>query len=43
MPKTSLEVQWIRTRLPMQGTQVQSLVWEDFTYHGATQTLCHTY
>ena len=24
-------VQWLRVNLPMQGTQVQSLVWEDFT------------
>ena len=27
----------------MQGSQVQSLVREDFTYRGATQTLCHNY
>ena len=26
---TSLVVQWLRIHLPMQGTQVQSLVWED--------------
>ena len=25
---TSLVVQWLRIRLPMQGTRVQSLVWE---------------
>ena len=25
---TSLVVQWLRIHLPMQGTQVQSLVWE---------------
>ena len=27
----SLVVQWLRIHLPMQGTQVQSLVWEDPT------------
>ena len=26
---TFLVVQWLRIRLPGQGTQVQSLVWED--------------
>ena len=26
---TSLVIQWLRIHLPMQGTQVQSLVWED--------------
>ena len=30
---TSLVVQWIRIRLPMQGTQVQSLAREDPMYH----------
>ena len=28
---TSLVVQWLRIHLPMQGTWVQSLVWEDPT------------
>ena len=28
---TSLVVQWLRIHLPVQGTQVQSLVWEDPT------------
>ena len=37
--RTSLVVQWIRTRLPMQGIWVQSLVQEDSTCHGATK-LC---
>ena len=27
----SLVVQWLRVCLPMQGTQVQALVWEDPT------------
>ena len=29
----SLVVQWLGVRLPMQGTRVQSLVWEDPTCH----------
>ena len=33
---TSLVVKWLRISLPMQGSQVQSLVWEDFTCRGAT-------
>ena len=36
-------VQWLRIRLPMQGTQVQSLVREDPTCHGATKPGCHNY
>ena len=36
-------VQWIRICLPTQGTQVQSLVWEDPTCHGATKLLHHNY
>ena len=34
---TSLVVQYIRIRLPVTGTQVRSLVWEDSTCHGATK------
>ena len=33
---TSLVVQWTRIHLPMQGTQVQSLVQENSTCHRAT-------
>ena len=33
----------IRIRLPMQGTQVQSLVWEDSTCPRATKPMCHNY
>ena len=33
---TSVVAQWIRIRLPMQGTQTWSLVWEDSTCLGAT-------
>ena len=34
---TSLMVQWMGIHLPIQGTQVQSLVWEDSTCVGATK------
>ena len=40
---TSLVVQWLRIRLPMQGTQVQSLLWEDPTHHETTKPLKHNY
>ena len=30
-------MQWLRIRLPMQGTQVRSLVWEDPTVCGAAK------
>ena len=38
---TSLVVQWLRVHLPMQGTQVRSLVLEDPTCLGATKPVCH--
>ena len=38
---TSLVVQWIRLRLPMQGTQLRSLVQEDPTCHRATKPMNH--
>ena len=34
---TSLAAQWLRIRLPKQGTQVRALVWEDPTCRGATK------
>ena len=34
---TSLVAQWIRICLPMQGTRVRSLVWEDPTCQGTTK------
>ena len=40
---TSLLVQWLRIWLPMQGTWVRSLVWEDPTCHGATKPMCHNH
>ena len=40
---TFLVVQWLRIRLPMQGTWVRALVREDPTCHGATKPLRHNY
>ena len=40
---TSLVAQWLRIRLPMQGTWVQALVWDDPTCRGATKPVCHNY
>ena len=39
--RTSLVVQWECHCLPMQGTQVLSLVWEDSTCHGSGKPMCH--
>ena len=39
----SLVAQWLRICLPMQGTQVRALVWEDPTCHGATRPVSHNY
>ncbi|KAJ8782860.1 hypothetical protein J1605_009468 [Eschrichtius robustus] len=41
--RTSLVAQWLRIRLPMQGTRVRALVWEDPTCRGATKPVCHNY
>ena len=35
--------QWLRIHLPMQGTQVWSLVWEDPTCCRAPKPMCHNY
>ena len=43
LSRTSLVAQWIRIRLPMQGTQVRSLVQEDPTCRGATKPECHNF
>ena len=40
-PNTSAVAQWIGIRLPMQGTRVQSLVWEDPTWYRAIKPMCH--
>ena len=43
MDRTSLVAQWLRIRLPMQGTQVRALVWEDPTGRGAAKPVYHNY
>ena len=40
---TSLVAQWLRIRLPMQGTRVRALVQEDPTCRGATKPVRHNY
>ena len=39
----SLVAQWLRIRLPMQGTRVRALVQEDPTCHGAAKPVRHNY
>ena len=39
----SLVAQWLRIRLPMQGTRVWALVREDPTCHAATKPVSHNY
>ena len=41
--RTSLVADWVRIHLLMQGTGVQSLVWEDFACRGATKPLGSNY
>ena len=41
--RASLVAQWLRIRLPMQGTRVRALVWEDPTCCRATQPVHHNY
>ena len=41
--RCSLVAQWLRTCLPMQGTRVRALVWEDPTCRGATGPVSHNY
>ena len=41
--KTSLVAQWSRIPLPMQGTQVQSLLQEDTSCQGAAKPVYHNY
>ena len=40
---TSLVAQWLRIRLPTQGTWVQALAREDPTCRGATNPVRHNY
>ena len=39
----SLVAQWLRICLPMQGTRVRALVWEDPTCRGAAGSVSHDY
>ena len=39
----SLVAHWLRICLPMQGTRVRALVWEDPTCRGATRPVSHNY
>ena len=39
----SLVAQWLRICLPMQGTRVRALVWEDPTCRGANGPVSHNY
>ena len=41
--RASLVAQWLRVCLPMQGTRVRALVWEDPTCRGATRPVSHNY
>ena len=41
--RESLAAQWLRICLPMQGTRVRALVWEDPTCCGATGPVSHNY
>ena len=41
--RASLVAQWLRIRLPMQGTWVRALVREDPTCHGATKPVRYNY
>ena len=41
--RASLVAQWLRIRLPMQGTRVQALVREVTTRRGATKPVRHNY
>ena len=40
--RASLVAQWLRICLPMQGTRVRALVWEDPTCRGANGPVSHT-
>ena len=41
--RASLVAQWLRICLPMQGTRVRALVWEDPTCRGATKPVSYSY
>ena len=41
--RASLVAQWLRVHLPMRGTQIRALVWEDPTCRGAAGPMSHNY
>ena len=41
--RASLVAQWLSVSLPMQGTRVRALLWEDPTCRGATRSVSHNY
>ena len=41
--RASLVAQWLRVCLPMQGTRVRALVWEDPTCRRAARPVSHDY
>ena len=41
--RASVVVQWLRICLPMQGTRVRALVWEDPTCRRAARPVSHNY
>ena len=41
--RASLLAQWLGVCLPVQGTRVRALVWEDPTCRGATRPVSHNY
>ena len=41
--RTSVVAQWLRIHLPMQGTRIRALLWEDPTCCGATKPVRHNY
>ena len=41
--RASLVVQWLRILLPVQGTRVRAMIWEDLTCRGATGPVSHNY
>ena len=41
--RASLVAQWLRVCLPMQGTRVRALVWEDPACRGAAGPVSHNY
>ena len=41
--RASLVAQWLRIRLPMQGTRIRALVQEDPTCRGAAKPVRHSY